>query len=235
MALRSFTSGSLPFSTSAWPAARVVTSRDVETYALGLDIDPDRLPAFIKALKWLRSHRLRAHGKGKPWSTTEPLGFWRDAAVLDLDNAEAIIAFVKRRGDPLGHVDGKDGETETGLWFGLCGHLRHMAEGWEVEDANGVSRLTDDPGRLNHVTQWWRHFALPHYADQISLTVDPHGSTLPAMMPKTLGAYMILSAGSAFARKAPMRRCDHCHSWFELKRSDARFCTASCRAMSSAK
>ncbi|GLR90949.1 hypothetical protein GCM10007857_76650 [Bradyrhizobium iriomotense] len=211
--------------------------RVVETYDIDINCHPDRALKLVATFKTGRcsSHTMRACGKGKPWSTTQPLGFWRDFVDLDLDDAEAVIALIKRRGDPLGHIDGKNGETESGLWFGLCGHLRNMAEGWEAEDANRVSHLTDDPGRLNHVTQWWRHFALPHYANEISLTVDPQGSTLPALLPKTLGAYMILSAGSAFARRSPMRRCDHCHSWFELKRSDARFCTASCRAMSAAK
>jgi|GEM_PF-2108051 len=224
MKARAFPLPVIDFSTWAWPAASVVST----SKSLGRE---EVLP--FRHYVW--SFALRAHGKGKSWSTTRPLGFWRDLADIDLDDAERVTAFVKRRGDPLGRIDGKDGESESGLWLELRGHLHQIAGGWETEDANGVSHRANDPGRSNHVTQWWRHFALPHYADQISVTVDPHGSTMPALLPKTLGAYMILSAGSAFARKVPMRRCDHCHSWFELKRSDARFCTASCRAMSAAK
>src|SRR4051812_19307598 len=43
---------------------------------------------------------------GKPWSTEEPLGFWRDFSTIDLASKDEILEFVKRRGmvciEPVG-------------------------------------------------------------------------------------------------------------------------------------
>ena len=46
----------------------------------------------------------------------------------------------------------------------------------------------------------------------------------------SLQAFMFASAASALRRGVPMRQCDHCADWFEARRRDMRFCSASCRA-----
>ena len=37
----------------------------------------------------------------------------------------------------------------------------------------------------------------------------------------------------AHSSGASLRRCDHCRSWFEANRKDARFCSGSCRSFHS--
>jgi hypothetical protein len=51
-----------------------------------------------------------------------------------------------------------------------------------------------------------------------------------AMRPRTLAAFMSISAASALRRKVLMWTCLHCGHWFEVHRKDALFCTAACRA-----
>ena len=46
------------------------------------------------------------------------------------------------------------------------------------------------------------------------------------LRPQTLRAFMALSAASARERAISMRRCAYCDDWFELRRSDAVYCSA---------
>src|SRR5262249_22952726 len=52
----------------------------------------------------------------------------------------------------------------------------------------------------------------------------------PIPVAHTLAGYLVASALSALRRRVPMRRCIYCSSWFELHRSEAMYCSPSCRA-----
>src|SRR5262245_9830994 len=129
----------LIFDGLAWPAARIVGSSSMvfKTYPYDAEDKPPSRPLFT----------LSASGRGRRWSATRPEGFWRDFTELDLANAEAVAAFVRRRGDPVGML-GASTESHTGYWWRLQTCLMTAVQAWEPEDAAGVSRVTTDRGRL---------------------------------------------------------------------------------------
>jgi hypothetical protein len=48
-------------------------------------------------------------------------------------------------------------------------------------------------------------------------------------MATSLAGYMIASALIGLHHRTPMRKCEWCESWYYRHRTDARFCSASCR------
>jgi hypothetical protein len=180
-------------------------------------------------------YTLTATGKGKAWSTTRPLAFWRDFTAVAQHDAEAeapMLAFVRRWGDPGEKINGKGGAAESWDWVMLTASLLHIAQAWDAADAAGVSHFgSNDLTRMREARAHWRNFLFPNFIQaDVELEVDPAGSTDLVLRAKTLAAFMGLSASSAMARAVPMRRCQYCTGWFELGRRDARFCSASCRA-----
>jgi hypothetical protein len=174
---------------------------------------------------------LAASGHGRRWSATRPQGFWRDFTELDPADAEAVTAFVRRRGDPDGLLDAST-ETHTGYWYNLYSVLCTAAQAWEPEDAAGISRLTTERDRLQYANLFVRN--LEYVAKDLEPVLDPAGPGF-AFRARTLAAFMTASAASALERHIAFRRCDHCRSWFEVNRKDARFCSGSCRSFHSQK
>jgi hypothetical protein len=218
------TGNTLIFNGIAWPAVRIVNSSLMifKTYPDISDSDykPPSRPIFT----------LAASGRGRRWSATHPQGFWRDFTELDPADAEAVMAFVRRRGDPDGLLDAST-EHHTGYWYMLFSVLSAAVHGWEPEDAAGISHLTTtDPGRLRYANSFVRDFG--HVAKDLEPVLDPAGPGF-AFRARTLAAFMVASAASALERGVAFRRCDHCRSWFEFVRKDARFCSGSCRAFHS--
>lgn len=213
----------LVFEGTRWPSARVVGAEPMHFLLFGTTADaaaysPPRRTIFT----------LSTTGKGRRWSTDRPLGFWRDFVEIDLENSEAVTAFIRRRGDPQGQLDA-GAETHTGHWFSLAVYLRTAAQAWEPEDADGVSSLTTAPDRLSYANFFLRDPEIPVVKD-IEPVLDPHGPGL-SFRARSLHAFMLMSAASALERRVPMRRCSHCHSWFEALRRDTRYCSSSCRAL----
>jgi hypothetical protein len=211
----------LVFDGLAWPTTRIVSSSPMifKTYAHDADHKPP--PRIIFTLS--------ATGRGRRWSATRPQGFWRDFTELDPADAEAVTAFVRRRGDPDGLLDAST-ETHTGYWDNLHSVLWTAAQAWEPEDAAGISSLTADRERLQDANLFVRTFG--NVAKDLEPVLDPAGPGF-AFRARTLAAFMTASAASALERQIAFRRCDHCRSWFEANRKDARFCSGSCRSFHS--
>jgi hypothetical protein len=214
----------LIFDGLAWPATRVLGSTPMvfKTYPHNVDDKPPSRTIFT----------LAASGRGRRWSATRPDGFWRDFTELELADTEAVTAFVRRRGDPDGLLDAST-ETHTGHWYNLRTVLGTAAQAWEPADAAGISRLTADRGRLEYANFFVRNPDYPVVKD-LEPVPDPAGPGF-AFRARTLAAFMTASAASALERRIAFRRCDHCRSWFEANRKDARFCSGSCRSFHSQK
>jgi hypothetical protein len=173
---------------------------------------------------------IAASGRGRKWETTTALGFWRDFVGLPLDDATAVVAFVRRYGDPYGALD--RGEVmHTGHWKNLKALLGAAAGAWEPAGPDGVSQVTADPKRLRLAEWFLRDNPAPVMKD-VEPMLDPHDPRI-VVRARTLATFMCLSALSAVARRVPMRRCEHCGSWLELTRKDSRFCSGACRALHS--
>jgi hypothetical protein len=206
----------LIFSGTRWPAARV-------SDRTSLVFKPHREPRTI--------FTLTAAGHGRRWEATEPQAFWRDFAEADFSDASAVTAFVQRRGDPEGLLDTSARQTHTGTWTNLKALLGTAAKAWEPADKRGVSRFTADLERVRLAEWFLRDNPAPILTD-LEPVLDPSGR-VPVFRAKTLASFMAVSAVYALARRLPMRKCEHCGSWLELIRKDARFCSASCRSLHS--
>jgi hypothetical protein len=172
-----------------------------------------------------------ASGHGRHWSATHPEGFWRDFVEINLNDASAVPQFVRRRGDPDGFLDAGAGTTNTGSWNNLAALLGTAARAYEPEGADGISRFTTDPQRIKQA-EWFLRDADIGLLKAIEPVVDPSGRPRVVLRAKTLATFMALSAANAVEQRTPMRCCAHCGSWFFLGRSDAQFCSGSCRAAS---
>jgi len=184
---------------------------------------------------------LKASGKGRLWSTDRPLAFWRNFSALDPTDDEAaplVQGFVARHGDPDGELDrraaaGKSITGNTLAWPPLILALNSVAAAWDAPDLSGVSRMTSDRDRLAAADKSLRRL-LPSDPDgdrdisqEIEIAYAAQGLTL---RPQSLRAFMVLSAAYARERGIAMRRCAYCDDWFELRRSDAFYCSGSCQA-----
>jgi len=167
-------------------------------------------------------------GHGRPWQADAPEAFWRDFAALNLSSdADGMVAFVRRRGDPEGLLNRPGASADSGRWrTPLHNGLRYFAACWTEADEQGVSHCNRDP---HDAVEWWQLRLFPAISPQIEL-IPAEGGTGLALYARALGAFMALSAASALERKIQMRRCRHCDSWFELRRKDMLFCSATCRA-----
>ena len=203
-----------------WQAARIVGALPMRTHPRA-----DHPPRTI--------FKIAASGGGRRWLVDQPQAFWRDFAEFDLNNADAVLGFVQRRGDPFGVLDA-GGESDTGHWTNLKALLSTASQAWDPAGANGVSRIASDTKRIRLAEHFLRSNPQP-YLDQVKTVLADDGPRITAMRAETLAAFMVLSAADAVERRIPMRRCDHCASWLEFTRNDARFCSASCRSLHSQK
>jgi hypothetical protein len=215
------TRDTLIFSGRKWPGVR----REIQDVGY---VEPQQLWQFA----------FTASGYGQGWHTSQPLAFWRCFVEIDFPyTAEALrfreaLQFIARHGDPLGHLDNGKLVSTNADWPALQDPLGDIAAAWDQPDAGGVSHISRDLQRLAEAQD-----ALHGLADPDRLT----GAGLPdiewiaqgrGLVPraKTLQAFMIASAASALERGIAMRRCRKCSDWFELRRSDAVYCSGSCQA-----
>jgi hypothetical protein len=165
---------------------------------------------------------LATTGQGRRYQVNTVEGWWRDFAELQVGDEHRAISFLRRRGDPVGEL-APDRSTHTGRWTGMLNILRPAALCWERRDDFAISRFIADDDRVDLFlstlpTTWIGEMGLAY-----------RGLT-PVPVAHTLAAYLVASAISALRRRAPMRRCLYCSSWFELHRREAMFCSPSCRA-----
>jgi hypothetical protein len=211
-----------------WPGARAIST------------------SAFRRLEGLRSQTMfSASGKGQQWSADRPLAFWRNFSALDLSDtvidtrADArVIKFLSRYGDPTGQLDrwtaaGKAFVGDAVSWKPLIEALGQVAAAWDEPDALGVSSWGGDTLRAEAADKALRKL-LPtdpdagrEISEEIKVLYTRQGLTL---WPQTLRAFMVISAASARERGIDMRRCSYCEDWFELRRSDAVYCSPSCQA-----
>ena len=218
------TDSAVIFEGRRWPAVRVIRSPWR---------DPDSRIAFTVS------------GKGQQWIAERPAAFWRSFSALDLPSAvrdpaaqARVVWFLSRHGDPDGQLDrrvaaGEGIVSSTYSWGSLIEAFRQVAAAWGEPNELGVSSMSDNKDRLAAADKALRKL-LPADPDgdreiskEIEVLYAAQGLTL---RPQTLRAFMAISAASARERGISMRECMNCRDWFELRRSDAIFCSPSCQA-----
>jgi len=124
--------------------------------------------------------------------------------------------------------------SDVASWRPLIEALRQVAAAWDEPDEFGVSSWGGDTLRAEAADKALRKL-LPidpdgdlEIRDEIKTVYTRHGLTL---WPQTLRAFMVISAADARERSIKMRRCAYCADWFELRRSDAVYCSPSCQAV----
>jgi hypothetical protein len=188
---------------------------------------------------------LAPEGTGRRYRARGTAGWWRDLAAMDTNDREQVLAFLARRGDPAGRLEqaalnaararlgqplGEDPKPGTNHWFGLQVTLKTIAAAWSAADTEGIS-VIDDDARWTEAKYMWRFTNGDAIGRDLELIPDPDEKRPFVVRAKTLGAYMEASAVSSLYRRAQMRTCARCGSWFEFAKAHARYCSLSCRAM----
>jgi hypothetical protein len=204
----------LLFSGIRWSGAKVVARKQV----VGTGLAGKKVPLTDALI-------IETSGNGRSYSVTHAEGWWRDFAELSIDDERRVLSFLARRGDPFGELapDGK--QISSHHWLGPMASLRHAAAGWDPWlDETGVSKFR--PERLEIAARFLRSVPT-EWTEQLSVTYE---GLIPVLSARTLAIYMCAAAAAALRAGLDMRRCDYCHSWFTLHYSNARQCSASCRA-----
>jgi hypothetical protein len=166
-----------------------------------------------------------APGDGRPWSTTQPTMIWRTFAELDLTGTDRALDFVRRHG-ALDHENRVGTNAE---WPAFKAALEGIAQAWDPLDASETSYISKDGERRTIARNTLYELARPDLEDgglKDVQVIAQDGALV--LRPITLRAFLIASASSAFQRGVAMRICQYCGDWFELRRSDAANCSASC-------
>jgi hypothetical protein len=207
----------LLFSGIRWGGAKVVDRTQVACV---------QFPAYPDEKKVLFEYTLiiETTGQGRPYSVTFAEGWWRDFAELPLDDEKRVLSFLQRRGDPFGVLVPGGKQISTADWRILKATLRCATLAWDPQpDETGVSRFR--PEKLRSAEHMFE------FSDGWARELDVYYSGVtPMLRPRVLAAYLCAAAASSVRAGVPMRRCDYCHSWFNLHYAAARQCSASCRA-----
>ena len=139
-----------------------------------------------------------------------------------------MLRFLGKHGDPFGALLHQK-MTDTTSWIRAAFELRQVAQAWGPPDADGLRHLTKEADRLYEARETLRAMVRTS-AGLFDFVPDPTTGLELVKRAKTLHGFMMMSAASAFRRGALLRMCRQCADVFEPGRSDAKFCSASCRA-----
>jgi hypothetical protein len=228
----------LSFSGIRWGGARVVDRKQV----VASDLDRSGKVPLVDTLI------IETSGRGRPYEVIFAEGWWRDFVELPLDDEKRVLSFLQRRGDPHGVLAPGGKQISTHTWRPLQKVLATAAVAWDPQlDADGVSNFRLEKLRsAEHMfdmapgspsTGWG---TLQDVVD-MAATGSPwtgwaselgvhYSGVTPSLHAKTLRAYLCAAAAASVRAGLPMRRCDHCSSWFTVHYATARACSASCRA-----
>jgi hypothetical protein len=176
-----------------------------------------------------------ARGDGQRWDADRPMAFWRNFAAIDLTDTAEALRFIARHGDPLGYLDREPGRPDlprggtSQPWLALMDALDRIADAWDPPDPNDISFISDDRGRLEGAQRALLELAPPDESGLPEVEWIAHGRGLVPRA-QTLRAFMVASAASALRRGVAMKKCAYCADWFELRRTDAFYCSGSCQA-----
>jgi hypothetical protein len=204
------------FSGLRWPAARVTGHRLVPALATGFIDDEGRTEVPV----------ISVTGQGQHYKVESAEGWWRDFAELQLADEHRTVSFVRRHGDPRGML-AVDRPIHTELWAPLLNRLRPAALCWERRDNLEISKFTATDEQVAYVVSTLLPEPAAWVKEEMGLA---YRGLVPVPVAHELAGYLMASAISAIRRRISMRRCQYCCSWFELHRSEAVFCSPSCRA-----
>jgi hypothetical protein len=172
-------------------------------------------------------------GKARGWRSDTAQGFWRSFAEIDQSKEADVLAFVKRFGTIKERPDGRENASE---WYPLQEALRSLAGAWEPPDATGLSVMVDNAKSLVAIVAAYNNNPRARsYLKGTNLKFVPDPTDPTATLPEAqnLAAFMMASAHRGLKHGLPMRRCKFCNVWFYPTRSNALFCSASCKTQSS--
>ena len=229
----------LVFSGVRWPKVRITgTGQMMRKFADTGGRQPPPLPI---------EYDFAPEGSGRRYRSRGAVAWWRDLAAMNTNDRDQVLAFLARRGDPSGAMElaalnaartrlgqplGEDPKPGTGQWFGIKSTLAGIAWAWSPPDSDGISRI-DDPAKWADAKVMW-HDRLGEGAGWLTgleLVTDPEERRPFILRPRTLAAYLAVSAASSLYRRADMRTCARCGSWLEINKAHARFCSVSCRTL----
>jgi hypothetical protein len=107
--------------------------------------------------------------------------------------------------------------------------LDAIAGAWDPLDPNAISFISDDRDRLEVAQHALYELARPDKEGLQGIEWIAQGRGLVPRA-RTLQAFMVASAASALRRDVAMKKCAYCDDWFELRRTDAFYCSGSCQA-----
>jgi hypothetical protein len=163
---------------------------------------------------------IKISGKGRRFRETEGRGYWR--SFPEIQTADEAVRWVQRYGDPYGELSANRPIAFTDAWHLQMDQLRDLAVAWDPPGADGVSRFSDKAGPIQIKVEG------------VPLLFD---STVGEFAPQCEHSafYMLISAIDCVRRKVPMRRCEVCGHWFELRRSTGRVCSNACQIIKSSR
>jgi hypothetical protein len=162
-----------------------------------------------------------------PWGAMASTGVWRTFSELALGDPEQVTAFLRRWGDPTDDVArDPDHPCSTASWSNLQRVICMAAYSWDPPQKDGVSEFSPRRARETLV-QLLASFS-PTLLDSIAAAVLSDGTL--GFRAKNFRGYLTGTAILATQEKIPMRRCDHCSGWYEVRRRGGQYCSATCRA-----
>lgn len=176
--------------------------------------------------------QIKTTGRGRKSQWDDTRAFWRNFAHLNIHSEADVLDFVKRRGDPFGHLSAENTQTDTGQWEELVHYLRPLHHLWskpdeETGESHIVANQNAITSAMEHLTDW-KEFTR---SVQPNLYIDREDGQFKTMLrTTTLAGFMMANAMLQTQARATMVRCAHCADYFTISRK-ARFCSASCRAL----
>lgn len=165
----------------------------------------------------------KTSGHGRPVELAGPAAWWRNFSELNLDDPDAVIGFVRRRGDPTGMLSPST-QSDSSQWFDVAAPLKLAATCW-TRNRVGRSACVPQTGFMEALA------ASREFRERINYV--PHiwdGAFSVRLNAETLAAFMITSAILHLHSRVDMAVCQQCGDWFVLQRRGTQFCSPSCRA-----
>lgn len=82
-----------------------------------------------------------AGGRGREYIRTRPIGAWRNFCEMSEDDVDVILSFVRRHGDPSGHLE-VSGMSDLSGWSAFRKALAPAAGLWTAKNADGIQSST---------------------------------------------------------------------------------------------
>lgn len=175
---------------------------------------------------------IQTTGKGREYKEFGAAAWWRNFSELDLANPDAVVGFVRRRGDPFGHLSPRH-PIDTSQWPSIAEILKPAAACWDGHRSGTSVYGNGRTAPVEHHRVITALLSSAFYREGITYAprLHPDGHLSIQMIATSLAAFMVASACVQMARQNTyMAICGQCGDWFEQLRTGAKFCSASCRA-----